>query len=294
MDAVRWRGNSTPLSRRGYPGTIALHNDIRKRSSSKLPNSIPSVASRSAEHVIQQCYFNMLYVMADLQCPLLIHSVYRFVPRPRVLHAGSPLGPSHLPMQIAGAKALVDGQIVCAYTAVYAGDRDPPQNPLHYHSYRWQWQTCVSRSITLHSRGKALGIYYRQDCAEKTIYALKICQGGACDVMLVGEGDLPRSGASRCIQGRAYADLDGSLRRLCAANAARLERERQGEQSACGLPDDPNQVCVVAWATIKEGSAGALISHDDNMACEGVTASSRFWSSQRACCSRRSPSLTLG
>lgn len=101
--------------------------------------------------------------------------------------------------------------------------------------------------------------------------------------MLVGGGDLPRSGASRCIQGRAYADLDGSLRRLSAANAARLERETGRAISLwASRLDDPNQVCVVAWGTIKKGSAGALISHDDNMACEGVTASSRFWSSQRA------------
>lgn len=50
----------------------------------------------------------------------------------------------------------------------------PRKTHYTYHSYRWQWQTCVSRSITLHLGGKALGIYYRQDCAEKTIYALKI------------------------------------------------------------------------------------------------------------------------
>lgn len=173
---------------------------------------------------------------------------------------------------------------------VHAGDRDPPRNICIFVSLgRWQWQTCASRSITSHLGSEVAWRWAHiaeEDCAEKIIYALGSCQGSACDVMLVGEGDLPRSGASRRIRGRAYADLNGPWWRLCAADAARLLREtgRAITLWAPGL-DDPNQDCVAVWGSITgDQQRGALFSPDGYMACgHGMQrASSRCWSSQRA------------
>lgn len=82
----------------------------------------------------------------------------------------------------------------------------------------------------------ALGAHIaEEDCAEKIIYALGSCQGSACDVMLVGEGDLPRSGASRRIRGRAYADLNGTLAAIVRGRcSAPVGRDGAGNQP-CGL-----------------------------------------------------------
>lgn len=110
--------------------------------------------------------------------------------------------------------------------------------------------------------------------------------------MLVGEGDLPRSGASRRIRGLAYADLDGPLWRLRAANAARLLREtgRRGDCSPCGLPDSMIQIKIASSSGAQSQRISRRLGQPRRI--QGMRrASSRCWSSQRA---RSSQSLTPG
>jgi hypothetical protein len=68
--------------------------------------------------------------------------------------------------------------------------------------------------------------------------------------MLVGEGDLPRSGASRCIQGRAYADLEWILAAIVRGKcSAPVERHRANNQLvACGLPASMIQIKIASWS----------------------------------------------
>lgn len=182
--------------------------------------------ARSRRCCNQLCFFSML-----------VHIVYRFVPRRQVAHAGSPLGPSHTPRLCVGAKALV-GCTICLCrlmgdrVIVHAGDRDPPQ---------------LSSGSGKHARAEASPCiweagrwgYSRRDCAEKTNYALGNSQGGACDVMLVGRGrsakiwSLPsHSGTGVC---RSWMDPCGD----CAIVRGRCSALREGDGASsppCGLP----------------------------------------------------------